>query len=184
MKVALSAPFFATVLLAIIGSAVSCRIVAIDYDTPPLEQLEIGAAEISNWKPESKMKVYIGDKLYDFNDGGAPKYLDKGCIKTGVQRLNGQNQAMVETIVMDFGKNINATAMFSETQINNIGKSIDDPVFPDTTVSITSVLGGVSGCAHFDNFYFEISVTGFSDQVLALKTFDLFLGLYAKKIRL
>jgi hypothetical protein len=170
-------------MLFLAGSAGSCRFVALeDKGTPPLEQLEIGKAEISNWQPEAEMKIYIGTELFDYNNGGAPKYLDKGCLKTGVQRLNGQNSAIVDVMVMDFGTGDNATAMFKEIQMNNVGSSINDPVYPDTTVSVISVLGGVSGVARFANFYIEMSVTGFSDQVLALKTFDMVLGLYAKKI--
>lgn len=173
-----------TAVLLIIAGVVSCKLVALDYDTPPLEQLEVGATEISNWKPEATMKVFIGDKLYDLIDGGAPQYLDKGCKKTGFQRLTGPNGASVEIKIMDFGKDINATAMFTEMQMNNVGQTVKDNAFPDTTSNVVPNMGGVSGYAHFANYYFELAVTGFSDQALAISTYDMFFRLFEKKLNM
>jgi hypothetical protein len=178
---------FAAVSLVAVGALCSCRFMALeDKSTPPLEQLEISNTDISNWKQQEKMAIYIGTDLFNLNDGGAPQYLDKGCIKTGHQVLNKSDGsgASVESMVMDFGTEANATAMFQEMQMNYIGKTVADQIFPDTVVGVTTLLGGVKGFAHIANFYFEMSVTGFYDQLLAQKTFDMFLGLYAKKLNL
>jgi hypothetical protein len=169
-------------LLLVIGPAVSCKIIPLDESpTPPLEQLSIGTTDISNWQPQASMTVYVGTDLYNFNDGGATKYLDKKCLKTGVQTFE-QNSEIVKTMVMDFGTNENATAMYTEEQLDNAGSTLKDPVFPDSTAFFTSNLGGGTTYAHFDNFYIEIAVAGFSDQSLAMNTADMFLGLYEKKI--
>lgn len=180
-------PFGTLALLVGIASLASCRFTALDYDTPPLEQLEVGAAEISNWKPEAVMKVFVGDKLYDLNDGGAPQYLDKGCKKTGDEKMNGPNGTMVEMYIMDFGKDINAMAMFTEMQMNNVGQGVKDPAFPqipDTTTLIVPNMGGVTGYAHFANYYFELKFAGFSDQELAIQTFDMFIRLFRTKLNM
>jgi hypothetical protein len=160
-----------------------CRLMALsDMPNPPLEQIKINEGDISNWAPEAEAQIYVGTQLFDYNDGGAPQYLEKGCIKTSVQRLNGQNGTMVESMIMDFGKESNAIAMFQEKQIQNAGRTIKHPEYADSVVSLVTVLGGVHGFAHYGNFYFEIIVTGFSDITQAMQTFDLFFGLYRKKI--
>ncbi|MBN1130534.1 MAG: hypothetical protein JXA71_16195 [Chitinispirillaceae bacterium] len=178
-------PFSSVLLCAFIPLALlaGCRIMALsDMPNPPLEQIKINDGDISNWTPEADAQIYVGTQLFDYNDGGAPQYLEKGCIKTSVQRLNGQNGSMVESMIMDFGKQENAIAMFQEKQIQNAGRTISHPEYADSVVSLVTVLGGVHGFTYYGNFYFEIIVTGFSDIAQALQTFDLFFGLYRKKI--
>ena len=175
--------------LVIIGASVllvfaSCRLVSLsDATTPPIEQLALVNGEISNWNPDVDIKIYVGDKVYDLMDGGAPQYLEKGLIKTGFQTFKGPNDGNVQVTIFDFGKDAKANIMFEEKRIAATGSTVKDFNYLDSVVVLKSVLGGVNCFAHFYNFCFEINVTGFSDQVLAIKIVDLFLGLYEKKLK-
>lgn len=161
-----------------------CRLLPITEMSPPLTQLSLADKEAGgNWTPQSDMTVYIGTQLYDFNDGGAPPYLEKGCIRTGVQVFDDPNNGtLVNSIIMDFGTDSNAVSMFNEKKIQNAGQTIKDPQYPDSVAFMVLVLGGVQGYGHYKNYYFEISPTGFSDNTLAIQTFDQFFTLYRNKV--
>jgi hypothetical protein len=169
-------------LLASLLTLNGCRLLPVTDMSPPLTQMALSREDISSWVPQAEMKIYIGTQLFDYNDGGAPQYLDKGLIKTGVQTFDGPNNTVVNSMIMDFGKDSNAVAIFIEKQIQNAGQTIDDPIYPDTVAFMTLPLGGVQGYCHYKNYYFEISATGFSDQALAVQTFDMFFNLYRKKV--
>jgi len=160
----------------------NCKFVPMNSSTPPLEQLKITSSEISNWRPEGDIKIYIGSELFGYNDGGAPQYLSKGLVQTGVQRIAGLGQALVVSMVMDFGTENNATEMYTEKKIQCVGNTIPDPRYPATDVTVKTDLGGVTGYAHYYNYYFEINVSGLNYQEDALKTLNQFLGLYFEKI--
>jgi hypothetical protein len=151
--------------------------------TSTVQQFNIDTGRIAAWTPDTAMKKYIDDSLYNLLDGGAPQYLNKGCLVTGFQRCNNPDGALAEIKVMDFGKDSNATGMFKQMQSNNIGSIVTDPLFPDSMVLVTPNMGGATGYAHFSNIYVELSVTGFADQQNAIQTLNLFLTFYQNKIK-
>jgi hypothetical protein len=172
-------------VLIMIGYAVSCKNSAPLEVTPipvVLEKLSIINGDISYWSPESDMNVYVGDQLYEHIDGAATQYLEKGVIKTGYQRLTDPNSATVECYMFDFGSDAKAMAMFEQKRIERANDTVKDLNYPDSIVVVSPVLGGVSGCAHFGNFYMELNVMGFSAQVPAIETLDIFLGFYKNRI--
>jgi hypothetical protein len=160
---------------------IGCRLLPETDMSPPLTQMAIIPEDIAPWL-QAELNIYIGTQLFDFNDGGAPQYLDKGVIKTGAQNFDGQNNTLVKSMIMDFGKDSNAVAMFIDMQIQNAGSTVKDPVYPDSVAFLTLKLGGVQGYCHYKNYYFEISATGFSDNALATQTFEMFFNLYRKKV--
>jgi len=168
--------------LAALPALTGCRLLPVTDMSPPLTQMAITQEDISSWAPQADMEIYIGTQLFDFNDGAAPQYLDKGLIKTGAQTFNGPNSTVVTSMIMDFGKDSNAVTMFIEMQTQKAGQTIKDPKYPDSVAFMTLVLGGVQGYGHYKNYYFEISATGFSDNALAVQTFDQFFALYRKKV--
>jgi hypothetical protein len=168
--------FFSTA--AIIG----CKFLPAPSSTPPIEQLKMSSNEISNWQPQGDMTVYIGDQLYGFNDGGAPEYLSRGCIKTGVQIVNGPSGRSAQAIVMDFGTDKGAKAMF-DWKLKSVSTPYQDlGGYADTALVIQTTLDGVTGYAHFFNYYFEIGLTKFDNSENAVKTLDQFLGIYNRKL--
>jgi len=169
-------------LLAAFLALGGCRLLPVTDMSPPLTQMALTGDDISSWKPQADMKIYIGTQLFDYNDGGAPQYLDKGLIKTGVQTFDGPNNTVVCSMIMDFGKDSNAVAIYIEKQIQNAGQAVNDPIYPDTVAFMTLAMGGVQGYCHYKNYYLEISATGFSDHALAVQTFDMFFNLYRKKV--
>ncbi|MCU0608267.1 MAG: hypothetical protein MUF22_00680 [Chitinispirillaceae bacterium] len=170
-----------TLVLSALASVTACKFMPVDSSVPPLQQMKISETEVSNWAPESEMGIYVGTQLYDLIDGGAPQYLEKGLIKTGHQVIKGSDDQQVESYVYDFGTPAKALVMYKEMKLQIAGSLINDLTYPDSLVCVKAVMGGVTGYAHFSNYYFEINVNGFSDQQFAVKTLDLFLGLYAKK---
>jgi hypothetical protein len=173
---------FALLPVILTAILVDCKFVPMNSSTPPLEQLKIASSEISNWRPEGDIKIFIGSELFTYNDGGAPQYLSKGLVQTGVQRVIGPDNAIVVCMVMDFGTDDNATEMYKEKKMQCVGNTLPDPRYPVTDVTVKSILGGVTGYAHYFNYYFEIDVKGFNYQEDALKTLNQFLGLYFEKI--
>lgn len=169
-------------LFVMLPALTGCRLLPVTNMSPPLTQMALTREDISSWVPQADMDIYIGTQLFDYNDGGAPQYLDKGLIKTGVQTFDGQNNTMVKSMIMDFGKDSNTVAIFLEKQMQKAGETVSDPIYPDSVAFMTLVLGGVQGYCHYKNFYFEISATGFSDNTLAIQTFDMFFNLYRKKV--
>ncbi|MBN1129102.1 MAG: hypothetical protein JXA71_08950 [Chitinispirillaceae bacterium] len=174
------APFSVIVLCMVLVAG--CRLLPVTEMSPPLTQLAISNDDISNWNPQEEMKIYIGTQLFAFNDGAAPQYLEKGLIKTGVQTFESLNNNTVNAMIMDFGSDSNAIAMFLEKRTQFAGQTIKDPLYPESVAFQMIVLGGVDGFAHYKNYYFEISATGFSDMAQAVQTFDLFYNLYRKKV--
>lgn len=148
-----------------------------------VKQLEIVRSDLSGWIPQDYMRIYEGTELYDYMDGAAPQYLDKGVQTTGAQVFDGQNSTRVSSMIMDFGRDSNAVAMFLEKKTQNVGQTIFDPLYPDSVAFMTLVLGGVQGYGHYTNFYFEIAAIGFSDITQAIATFDTMLAWYIQKIQ-
>jgi hypothetical protein len=168
-------------LLCGTAMAIGCKIMPSQTSTPPLDQLKIAANEISNWQPQGDITLYIGDQLTNFNDGGAPEYLSKGCIKTGVQVINGPNGRSAQAIIMDFGTDDKAVEMFRQ-KASTIASPLPDDKYNATNVSVQTTLDGVTGYAHFFNYYFEIGLTKFNNPQDAVKTLNQFLGLYEGKL--
>lgn len=148
-----------------------------------VKQLEIKNNELPGWVPHDTMGIYEGTELYNLIDGGAPQYLEKGVMTTGYQVLDGQNDRAVYSMIMDFGRDSNAVAMFLEKKTQNVGQTVLDPQYPDSVAFMTLVLGGVQGYGHYTNFYFEIAAVGFSDSTQAIATFDTMLTWYIQKIQ-
>jgi hypothetical protein len=159
-----------------------CKLMPTSTSTPPLEQLKIANSEISNWQPQGDMQIYIGSQLYGLNDGGAPQYLRKGCIKTGWQVMNGPSGESAQNMVMDFGTSAAAEDMFAEKKSQNSASALRDSKYSDSTVIVANDLGTITGYAHFYNYYFEIGLTNFSNPQDAIKTLNQFLGLYEGKL--
>jgi hypothetical protein len=149
----------------------------------PVKQLEIKNNDLPGWIPQDYMRIYKGTELYDYMDGAAPQYLDKGVQTTGAQWLDGQNNTLVQSMIMDFGRDSNAVAMFLEKKTQNVGQTVFDPQYPDSEAFMTLVLGGVQAYGHYTNFYFEIAAVGFSETTQAIATFDTMLAWYIQKIQ-
>jgi hypothetical protein len=148
-----------------------------------VKQLEIVRSDLSGWIPQDDMRIYEGTELYDYMDGAAPQYLEKGVQMTGAQWLDGQNNTHVHSMIMDFGKDSNAIVMFLEQKTQNADRTVVDPVYPDSVAFMTLAMGGVHGYGRYSNFYFEIAATGFSDTEQAIATFDTMLTWYIQKIQ-
>ena len=147
-----------------------------------VKQLAIKNNELSGWIPRDTMRIFRGAELYDYMDGAVPQYFEKGVITTGAQILDGQNSTRVKSMIMDFGRDSNAVAMFLEKKAQNTGRIIGDPIFPDSVAFMHLILGGIQGYGHYSNYYFEIAADGFSDTAQAIPVFDTMLTWYIQKI--
>jgi hypothetical protein len=170
----------------VVCSLCGCKFIYQPYTggehTVSVETLRITGNDISGWsEPKSNgFNVYVGDELYHALDGGAPTYLQKGLIETSIQTLQNGKQSIGAT-VMDFGISANAEAMYEEMK-SKITDPRASPSFGlDDAVINPGILGGCLAYAHFDNFYFEMYVSGFQDKTLAIQTADIFLKIYKSK---
>lgn len=143
-----------------------------------LDQLKLSSNDVSGWsdQPMDKNK-YIGDELFTLIDGGAPKYLQKGCLETFVQDMGSKGGKTLKAQIMDFGSPENALTMYNESM-----SYVSSPM--QTSYPGFSVInqGNSTAYAAFKQFYFEISVSGFSDRAQANQILDLVLRIYYDKV--
>lgn len=83
---------------------------------------------------------------------------------------------------MDFTTVSKASDMFNHEKAMYGGiKSV--PSFDDATVFATSINYGIVARAHFNKFYFEITLAGFADSLEVLAVAGQFLNAFKAKIK-
>lgn len=153
--------------------------------TTPIDSMIFASAEISPWKADS-VAYYQGTALYNGIDGGAGQYLDQGLIETAIQTLvnnaSPSNDSLnCKAYIMDFGTSANATNMFDTV----MSKAVDKKTFtsfPSTIAGFDdSPLVGIIAYAHFDRFFFQMDLEGYSDKTKAINDADKFLTILKSK---
>ena len=124
------------------------------------------------------------DQLYDIINGGADLYIDKGLKRGGYQKLLRDDSLQCEIFVEDFGSPENAEIIFTATTETATG-SLKIGSGNDERMRVKEFIGGILVYMHFENYYFEISVSGFDtteEAGVGVKPFiDYFEGILTKK---
>lgn len=140
---------------------------------------------ISGWteNKESGYVEYSSGTLFDLINGGADQYNDEGLVEGIQQKMTSSSgDKSYSAFVMDFGTADNATAMFEKMKLNEadplaIGNYIESVAFGSRHLS------GINAYAHFGKYYFEITLSGYSDESLAISEAEAFLEVYEQKAK-
>ena len=151
-------------------------------DTQGLAMLRIVPTRIAGWKEDtSRFKSFDRNGLFTVIDGGAPDYLDAGLIGGIVLELNGTDSVSSEIFVEDFG-NAKASATMLAKKAEAISHVDTLAGYKKSEVIVEKVIGGCLACAGFGRYYFEVSMTGYSDYAKATKTAGTLLSAFQKQI--
>ena len=160
-----------------------CELVQDKEGEAPLEPADFRIVnEFSGWAENSGDDGYFAfdaTTLYQAINGGDLPYVSNGLVKGIRQKMTGDNSRYLDAFVMDFGTADDALAMYDALKSST---PLTVGSYPTTVVSGSGFLGGVKALAHFDRFYFEASVSGYSEQAQALSDAALFLQWYESKI--
>jgi len=148
-----------------------------------VSQLRLFNGDISGWVESSNadsFNIYTGTELENPLDGGADVYTGMGMIQAFIQDVEGPSPQRLIVYAMDFGSPAAATQMFAQEQGQMGATSIPIRGYDVATAFATSVSGGtgVTVYAHFDKFYLQLMLTGFSNQTDAMSKAYMFLHLF------
>jgi hypothetical protein len=125
--------------------------------------------EVPGWRQDNSspdsIAVYTGEELITKLDGTADSYLLKGLLVSMYQNLTGPDDPQICTFTaMDFGASALAD---SEYVYQKSFSSVSIPEF-DTSVAIAypgmEGTGNITVFAHFNALYFELALSGYTDQ--------------------
>ena len=144
-------------------------------------------AGIKGWTPaEDEYKEFGPDDLYDLINGGADIYIDKGLQKGSYQKLLQDDSYQCEILVEDFGSSENARNIFAATTETAVSSLKFGPG-SNEHLRIKEFIGGLLVYMYHDNYYFEISASGFDtveEAGTAVKPFiNFFNGILVKDLR-
>ncbi len=153
-------------------------------------ELMIDSAEVPGWAPSSAngdtFCSYPIDSFYSKEpgaiDGGAVVYDSVGCKQIAFQMLTGPDPEIYSSHAMDFATPAKALAMFDYSR-SLWDSLLSVPTFDGSTAVARTVMNGVVAYAHFNKFYFEITLLGFTDRPAALSTAGTFLNAFERKIK-
>ena len=155
--------------------------------TLSVEQLKVANTDIAGWQFADlydSFNVYTPAALYSLMDGPAAEYLDLGVVKVEFEHMtspDGQHDLQLK--VMDFGTSAKATAMFNDKKSREFGDTVVVAPYADTLVIARPLLAGLSVCAHYKKFYFEMDVSGFPDRLADLQTVRTVMELFIQRIK-
>ena len=115
-------------------------------------------------------------------DGGAIPYDSAGCKEIAYQTLTGPGSEIYSSYAMDFVTVTKASAMFGISKSSQSSFTAV-PGFDSSAAFAQSLTNGVKAYAHFNKFYIEITLIGFTDNSTALSTAGEFLGIFKGKIQ-
>ena len=143
---------------------------------PLAPQAPVGIAELfdstsfSGWIPDTSHFVAYGAQgFFNKADGGAQIYLDDGLISATERNLESPDSSKFCTVtIMDFGTSIKASKIFKDKVSKNMAQTAISSFDTSQAVALAEYLGNILAYAHFDKFYFEILLTGFTDSAVSI----------------
>jgi hypothetical protein len=151
------------------------------------KQYAFANTALSGWQQEeagSDIFAYWtgpGTNLHCIIDGSQPDYTENhGCLLAMYQTLLGPDSQSCRVAAMDFGTETKATDMFTYEQ-KQTSASIPIPSY-DTSVAVAyHVIDGITVYAHSKASYFELQLTGYSDDATAAQAAKPFLDILKAK---
>ncbi len=137
--------------------------------------------QISGWNEvEETYKRFEPRGLYAIIDGGADVYIENGLVSGTYQSLKKGKGNQCDIFVEDYGTPQKTLNIFT-IKTESVSESLSLEVSNKKKIRIEEFLGGIQIFFHSKKYYFEISLSGFDSQELALKSAEEFI-LYFEKI--
>jgi hypothetical protein len=147
---------------------------------PAMPDFRIAVSEHPGWI-ERQVAEYDTSSLYDIINGGAPPYIARGLVKGIYQRLeHAEGERAAELFVMEFGSARNASDIFNDKRPDS-SETVVVGGYPDSVVVASRHLSGVNAYAHFGWFYFELTLSGYTDEAAAVEQAHTFLSEFEEK---
>jgi hypothetical protein len=128
-----------------------------------VDALKLTETDITGWTEDEGGGTYNSETLFDFINGGAPKYINNGLIEGFIQYMS-KSDRKATIMVMDFGTESNAIAMYNDMSNRNSSKEKAGNYNLNTAQLDVSPSSGVDAYAHFKQFYIELNLTDFPDK--------------------
>jgi hypothetical protein len=131
--------------------------------------------QIKEWyEIKNTYMEFDANGLYDVIDGGADLYIESGLQKGTCQSVQSVAGERCDIFAEDFGSTAAATKMFKLKK-----GTVTGPVLisrPDSeNVVAEEFIGGVAVYFHKNNYYFELTLSGFAGKEQAIQTAFLFM---------
>ncbi|MFH1809972.1 MAG: hypothetical protein ABIJ09_14600 [Pseudomonadota bacterium] len=145
--------------------------------------------QIEGWhETEGSYSEFDASNLSELIDGGAQPHVDKGLVDGFTQALHSDATRELEVYVEKFDAASGARLMF-EFQLDMLGETIGLRSYPTTTAVAGRVLGGAMVYAHWDRFYFALTLTNYAASEVDVEATivddaEIFLGHYHELVSL
>lgn len=143
------------------------------------------AASFNGWIADSSNHffIYDGPEFFQYADGGAQIYVDNGVDSVTIRNLISTDSSKYCIItIMDFGTAAKSSGIFNSKVLKNQASTAITSFNPAQAVALTEYLGNILGYAHFDKYYFEIQLTGYTDAAESISDAALMLNKYKSMI--
>lgn len=150
-----------------------------DKNENSLSRFQITGQNMKGWAVEEVIKEFGPEELYDIINGGADVYVNKGLLKGMHQTVVKEGGHQCEIFVEDYGspeKTKDIFAVTTETASDSLKLSTGD----HQRIRIKEFLGGILVYMHHDNFYFEISLSGYTAAEKAVGDAECFVDFFEK----
>jgi hypothetical protein len=133
----------------------------------------------NGWVPDSGSQYVAYDTVTIFNEinGAAQPYVEAGLVTFTLKHLENTNLSCL-IWMMNLGTSAKAVALF-HTTIVKYNASTAVPTFGSSDASYAVQAGGnINVYAHFNQFYFELDLTGYDNVSDSIKDAQYFLTKY------
>lgn len=145
-----------------------------DKNETSLSRFQITENKIKGWTVDTDgFRKFGSEELYDIINGGAEIYINEGLQKGIHQRLINNDDYQCEIFVEDYGSSENASNIFITTTETNSYS----PKFYNGDIAhirMKEFIGGILLYLQHENYYLEISISGFDtieDAITNIKPF-------------
>jgi hypothetical protein len=125
--------------------------------------------DVSGWKQDASdpapYELYLADELVTKVDGGAQVYVDAGCQLIMYQTLAGTYPQTATVWAYDFATAAKAQAMFEAKKLDSLAATAIPPYDQSVAIGRASIVS-IATEAHFNQYYFEVTVSGYDDQTV------------------
>lgn len=177
-----------TSLSSLVILALSCKVVDPEVNVILAENLKLANNDVSGWNiagvnytPNGYLYISGQANLEGAIDGGAEEYIEHGMTNGIIQEMSTSNNQSFIGWIFDYQNASNATSMYNYKKDVYYSDGVEN--LPDTVAFSSEILGGSKVFGHYLNFYFELIVTGYTDNLQARTTATLFLNTYFQKVQ-
>lgn len=137
------------------------------------------AAQIAGWS-ESVAEGYVEydtTDLYTYIDGGAIPYIKTGMENGIRQKLVGPDSVRLDALVMDFGSEAEARAMY-QLKLDNYQIRLPIGSYAESTAFGYQFLNGASVFAYFGRYYCDLTFIQYREPGQAVVDAAAFISFY------